>query len=136
LFLVPLMGLAPGCGQKAAAPSQAPVVEHAPPGPSQIHLSDARVSRVGPKLVEFEVKYRFTQGRPDKYYSCDVSFPGTPNLGVKRMESWELRPEGMIRDRIELSRPGVKTFAIHLSEATSPREAYKKVSNVVTGPVQ
>jgi hypothetical protein len=99
-------------------------------------LSDPEVTLLEPTLVQFEVKYRFTQGRPDKYYSCEVSFPGTPNHGVKMMEGWELKAEGVIRDKVMLSRPGAKSFEIYLSESPSPRESYKKISNVVSGRVR
>jgi hypothetical protein len=134
--LFPLVVLAPGCGRKADAPAPAPVARHASGTPSEVQLSDPDVTLLEPTLVQFEVKYRFTQGRPDKYYSCEVSFPGTPNHGVRMMEGWELKTEGVIRDKIMLSQPGAKSFAIHLSESPSPRERYKKISNVVSGQVR
>jgi hypothetical protein len=131
--------LASGCGQKTAAP--APAVQQTPPQPAsqtpgEIELSDPKVSLLEPALIQFEVKYRFTQGKPDKYYSCDVLFPGTPNHGVKMIESWELKPEGVIQDKIMLSQPGAKSFEIHMSEAPTPRDRYQKISNVVSGPIQ
>jgi hypothetical protein len=112
------------------------VVQHVSRAPGEVELSGPRVTLLEPNIVQFEVKYRFTKGQPDKYYSCDVSFPGTPNRGVKTMMSWELKPEGVIRDKIELKKPGAKSFEIYLSETPSPQEGYKKISNVVSGPVR
>ena len=137
LLGLPLLVLAFGCGQKPVAPvsTQAAVAEHAEQTPGEIELSDAKVTVVEPTLVRFEVKYRFTKGQPDKFYACDISFPGTPNHGVKPMESWELKKEGVIKDGVVLREPPVKTFEIHMSETTSPQLPYKKISNVLTGSV-
>jgi hypothetical protein len=123
-----------GCGQQNAPPSpHAPVSQE----PGEIELSDPQVTLLEPTIIQFEVKYRFTKGRPDKYYSCEISFPDTPeNHRVKFMENWELKDEGTIRDRLQLSKPGVKSFEIHMSESLSPRTTYKKISNTVSGPVQ
>jgi hypothetical protein len=113
------------------------VVPHVSPTPGEIELLDPKVTVLDePTLVQFEVKYRFTKGKPDKYYSCDISFPGTPNHGVKMMDSWELKPEGVIRDKLMLKKPGAKSFEMYMSETPSPQEGYKKISNVVSGPVQ
>jgi hypothetical protein len=131
-----LLAVAPGCGGKADGPAPAVVARQAPSTPGEIELSDPKVTLVEPTLVQFEVKYRFTRGRPDRYYACDISFPGTPNHGVRQMEAWELKPQGVIRDRIVLSQPGAKSFAIQMSESLSPREAYKKNSNVVSGTIR
>ncbi len=52
------------------------------------------------------------------------------------MNSWHLKTEGAIRDKVVLSEPPVKSFEIQLSEAVSPQDGYKQSSNVVSGPVQ
>ena len=52
------------------------------------------------------------------------------------MESWELKAEGVIKDGIVLSSPPVETFEIRVSEADSPQNGYKLISNVVRGPVK
>jgi hypothetical protein len=98
-------------------------------------LSDLKVTVIEPTLVQFEVKYRFTRGQPERYYSCDISFPGTANHSVRPMDAWELKPQGVIRDRAQLSEPGAKSVAIYMAESASPREAYKKISNVISGPI-
>jgi hypothetical protein len=136
--LVVLSSLAPGCGPRGgnSTPTQVFAVEQAPSTPGEIELSDAKATLVDGNIVKFEVHYRFTQGKPDKYYSCEVSFPGTPNHGVRMMSSWELKPEGEIKDGIVLSKPPVKSFEIHMSEAVSPQDGYKKISNVVSGRVE
>lgn len=138
LVFFPLVVLASGCGRKTdpAAPAPAVVVQHAPPTPGEIELFDPKVTLLEPTLVQFEVKYRFTKGQPDRYYACDISFPGTLNHGVKPMQSWELKTEGVIRDKVVLSKPPVKSFEIQMSEAASLQDGYKKNSNVVSGPVQ
>ncbi len=133
LVLLLLVGLASGCTQRTEAP--VPVPPKVSAEPRQVELSDARAKRIEPELVEFEVRYRFTQGEPCQAYACDITFPGTSNHGVRKMENWELKHEGVIRDRVTLSSPGAKTFSITLSEAPSRRESYKKISNVVSGPI-
>jgi hypothetical protein len=131
-----LVALASGCGGKSDNPGPPVVARQAPSTPGEIELSDPKVTLVAPTRVRFEVKYRFTRGQPDRYYACDISFPGTPNHGVRQMEAWELKPQGVIRDTVELSQPGVKSFTIQMSESLSPREAYQKNSNVVSGPIR
>jgi hypothetical protein len=111
------------------------VTEEVSQEPGEIELSDPRVTLVKPTLVQFEVKYRFTRGKPDKYYACDVFFPGTPNHGVRMLDGWELKAEGVIKDGIVISKPPVKSFEIHMSEAPTPRDRYQKISNVVSGPI-
>jgi hypothetical protein len=138
LLLVPLAVLLTGCGPQAAVPGTAVVqpAEPVPVEPCEIELSDPKVTLAEPNTVRFEVHYRFTKGRPDKYYLCEISFPGTPNHGAKPMESWELKSEGVIKDEIVLSKPPVQTFEIRVSEAESPQNGYKMISNVVSGPVK
>jgi len=137
LTLVPLAVLASACGQKdgVSTPPSQQAPRQASETPCEILLSDPKVTFVEPNVIQFEVKYRFTKGQPDKYYACDVSFPGTDNHGVRLMESWELKTEGVIKDGIVLSKPPVKSFAIQVSEAPSPMERYQKISNVVSGSV-
>lgn len=127
-----------GCGQRASTPGTA-VVQTARPvsaEPGEIELSDPKVTFEEPNLVRFEVRYRFTKGKPEKHYMCEVTFPGTTNVGAKPMESWELKPEGVIKDGIILTKPPVQTFEIRVSEADSPMDGFKLISNVLSGPVK
>ncbi|MBN9119616.1 MAG: hypothetical protein J0I06_10750 [Planctomycetes bacterium] len=136
LLLVPIT-LGAGCGQKAGPlPTVTADAAAVSTEPGRIELTDPVVTFTEPNLVRFEVKYRFTQGRPDKYYLCEVTFPGTPNTGMKPMSSWELKPEGVIKDGIVLTKPPVTTFAIKVSEATSPQAGFTPCSNVVSGDVK
>jgi hypothetical protein len=137
-LLIGLALLFPGCNKPADAPGTGTARTTRPVStePGEIELSEPKVTFTEPNRVQFEVKYRFVKGQPDKYYLCDISFPGTPNHGMKPMESWELKPEGVIKDGIVLSRPPVKTFEIKVSEATSPQDGYKKISNVAKGAVK
>jgi hypothetical protein len=131
-------GLLAGCGGGKTGPGPAPAqtVEPVSTEPGEIELSDAKVTLKESNRIDFEVRYRFTKGKPDKYYMCEVSFPGTTNHASKPMESWELKPEGVIRDGITLSGPPVRTFEIRVSEANSPQDGYKVISNTATGSVK
>jgi hypothetical protein len=140
LLLVPLTLLCTGCRRQAPAPGPAPAaVQIIPPvaaEPGEIELADPKVTLAEPNIVRFQVRYRFTKGKPEKYYLCEISFPGTTNHGAKPMESWELKSEGVIKDGIVLSKPPVETFEIRVSEADSPQNGYKTISNVVRGTVK
>ena len=138
LLLVLLAVPALGCGRQADAPNGAAEIttETVSTEPGQIELSDPKVTFTAPNQVRFEVRYKFTKGKPVKHYLCEISFPGTTNIGAKPMTSWELKSEGVIKDGIELTEPPVKTFEIRLMEAVSPDEGYKLISNVVSGEVK
>jgi hypothetical protein len=142
-FLVTLLALtsihASGCNQQANAPEPVSVVPQdvtAKLETGEIELFDAKVSLVQPNMAQFEVSYRFIKGRPNKYYLCNVSFPGTANVGKKTLMNWELKDEGVIRDRLQLRQKGAKSFEIFMAETTSPQAGYKKISNVAAGPVE
>jgi hypothetical protein len=137
-LLLPVVILFTACGQRPAAP-ETPTIEAAPvgpPEPGQIELSDPQVTFQEPNLVRFEVRYKFTKGRPSKFYLCEISFPDTPNHGAKPMQHWELKSEGIIKDGIILSKPPVQKFEIRVSEADSPQNGYKPNSNTVSGLVK
>lgn len=102
----------------------------------EIELSDAKMAFRDPSIVTLEVKYRFTKGRPQKEYQVEIAFPGTSNAGIKPMQSHELRKEGVIKDAFRLSQPGAKSFEIVITEAPTPRDQFKKISNVATGVIQ
>ena len=129
-----------GCGTAKVEPSPAPAPARdttpVSTEPGEIELSGAKVTLKESNRIEFEVQYRFTKGKPDKYYMCDVSFPGTTNHAAKPMESWELKSEGVIRDGIRLSNLPVQAFEIRVSEANSPQDGYKVISNTVKGSVE
>jgi hypothetical protein len=137
-LFVSLMVLVPGCGQKNATPVRAVVEPTAPEseGPAEIELSDPKVTLAEPTLVQFEVKYRFTKGKPSRVYACDIDFPGTENHAVKKMESWQLQTEGVIKDGVVLRKPPVEEFEITMSEAATAQNPSKKISNTVSGPVR
>jgi hypothetical protein len=136
LLLAPLLFAA--CGPRASDQGSPQVldVQTVSTEPGEIELFEPKVTLTAPNLIQFEVGYRFTKGKPDKYYLCEIAFPGTTNHGAKPMERWELKPQGVIKDGIILSKPPVQTFEIRMSEAVSPQNGYKKNSNVVMGPVE
>jgi hypothetical protein len=136
-WLAPALVFIPGCGGPTdPSPRVSQVVAPVSTEPGEIELFDPRVNLKDGNRIAFEVRYRFTKGKPDKYYMCDVSFPGTTNHAAKPMESWELKSEGVIQDRITLSKPPVQTFEIRVSEANSPQDGYKTISNTVSGSVK
>jgi hypothetical protein len=137
LLCVAIPLLLTACGP---SPTARPIAV-APPTPAstepgQIELSDAKATLAPQNRVRIEVRYRFTQGKPDKYYLCEITFPGTTNVGARPMDSWELKPEGVFKDTVQLNKPPVETFEIRFSEAESPQNGYKMISNVATGKVE
>ncbi|MSR33082.1 MAG: hypothetical protein EXR99_16455 [Gemmataceae bacterium] len=129
-----------GCGQQEAPPPAEvkKSIQVAPSGPSEMELSQPKAYFRDAKTVMFELKYRFTKGKPDKYYLCEITFPGTPFQGAKPMESWELKGEGSIKDGLILSKleGKLQEFEIRVSEAVSPQNGYKLISNVLKGKVE
>ena len=136
LILLPLMLLLTACSQQ---PAPVRAVAPAPPiatEPGQIELSDAKATMAPQNRVHVEVRYRFTKGKPDKYYLCEITFLGTTNVGARPLDTWEMKPEGVFKDVVQLNKPPVEKFEIRFSEAESPQNGYKMISNVASGPVQ
>jgi hypothetical protein len=133
-LLVPVCVVFLGCRSESSGPAII-TTEIASTEPGEILLSDPQVTMTEPNRVQFEVHYRFTKGKPDKYYMCEVLFPGTLNHASKPMERHQLQAEGVIRDGFRLPQPPVDTFEIRVSEADSPQNGYKLISNVAAGKV-
>ena len=141
-----LLVLPVACAEKTHPPAAAvaPTAESpTPPEPAdrtprEVELSDAKMTFREPTIVLFEVKYRFTKGQPqiDHEYQVEVTFPGTSNSGVKPMIGRQLQKEGVLKDGFELSQPGAKSFEIKVTEAPSPRDRFKKISNLASGQIQ
>lgn len=106
-------------------------------GVNRIELSESSVRFESPNLIRFDVHYTFVEGRPNRYYLCEIVFPGTSHFGKKYMEKWELEKKGTIKSGIELPdlEPMVSEFEIKMSEANSPDAGFKPISNVLTGKV-
>lgn len=119
----------PAAGREAV---QKPAEDEGPVEPAEVELSDAQ-GRIEGGIFHFEVKYRFTKGRPSQHYLVTVNFPGTKNLCLKHMEAWELKTEGAIKDGYELIEQPVTAYEITFSEASSPQYPYKKISNTLAG---
>jgi hypothetical protein len=141
----PLMfGLLAGCGGDAspsAAPSTesstptiAATAEAAPPG--VVELTSAKAKFDADMIVRFEIAYKFTSGSPVKNYLCEITFPGTDDRGIKPMDPWEVKPEGVIKTGIQVSSAAVKEFSITFAEADSPDRGYKVISNTLTGTIK
>jgi hypothetical protein len=140
LVLLALALGAVGCGPKAGSPGPVAVVtpaaEEGPKVAAKIELYDAKVTRLEPTYVQLEVKYRFTEGRPDTAYTCILSLPDVSEQGFKLMESFALKPEGVLRDKFRLSKPAGKSFEIHMGESASSSHPYLQRSNVVKGAIE
>ncbi len=120
-----------GCkSESPATPVPTVVAESDPIVPAEVELSDAkhRIDDQGNFL--FDVKYKFTKGSARQFYLLSVHFPGTQNLCLKHMEAYHLKDlEGSVRDGIPLIEKEITSFEIVLSEADSPMNEYKPISN-------
>jgi hypothetical protein len=129
-----------GCGPSSPSAAPSPEVTRAtssgPPEPSEIELYEPKARLVDDGVVQFEVKYRFTSGKPSNFYQVDVKFPGSENYGVKFMDGWELQESGVISDGIVAHALPVKEFEISVSEALLPQDGYSLISNTVSGEVE
>ncbi|MEQ1825897.1 MAG: hypothetical protein ABL921_08110 [Pirellula sp.] len=128
-----------GCNPPAAqppAPMKSTIASNASVE-NVIELSEPIVRFEAPDLIRFDFKYEFTEGSPNKFYLCEIVFPGTDHHGKKYMEKWELEKKGMIKSAIQLPElvPMVSNFEIKMSEANQPDAGFKKISNVVSGQV-
>ncbi len=101
-----------------------------------VELSEGKATRDG-DLVHFEVHYRFKSGRSNQHYQCVFSVPGTKNHGIRTMDAWELKKEGVIKDSIQLYFfENVEKFELKFLESRSPMLPYKQISNTLTGPIK
>jgi hypothetical protein len=103
--------------------------------PCEVILSDGEVTLPEPGVAKFEVKYKFIKGKAARYYSCDISFPGTMARATKRMEAWQVNDEGVIVDRLAVPKEGVDKFEIVFMEAPTGMAPYAPVSNVLQGQI-
>lgn len=141
LFLMLLSVAITGGCKPSGSSHEAPPVEIAAvvtsSEPSQVDLIEATAKLNDVNVVQFEVNYAFSTGRPNKFYLCEIAFPGTEHKGLKAMEAWELKPTGTIKGGVELPEGlQVDKFSVTLSEADSPDRGYTKISNVLDGNVQ
>lgn len=116
-----------------AAPSTTAVEVKSEPG--KVELSKATAFIDDGNIVRFEVSYRFTAGSPVKNYMCEFTFPGTNERGMKPLDPWEVKPEGVIKTGIQVSDPAVKEFEVTFSEADSPQFGYTLISNTLKGEI-
>jgi len=122
---------------KPSAPATTTRVENAPPGVVELTSATARLdSQADTHFVRFEIAYKFTSGSPVKHYMVEIAFPGTTNHGVKPMDAWEVKPEGVIKTGIQVADDTVKEYSITFAEADSPDRGYKVISNTLTGVIE
>ena len=68
-------------------------------------------------------------------YQCRIEFPNEKSGGIKPMEAWELKQEGVIRTGIPVNGKVVKEFTVAVYEAEAHDKPYHLVSNLVKGEV-
>lgn len=134
MFFALIFGCSEGRSPRDSPPTVA--VDTGPYKPCEVNLSDGKVTIPEPGVAKFEVKYKFIKGKPARYYSCDISFPGTQARAMKRMEAWQLKDEGIIVDRLAVPKEGVGNFEIVFAEAPTGMASYAPVSNIFKGKVE
>lgn len=123
-----------GCSQTVPVQPLVPTVNDGPIEPAEVALSNPKTRIDESGIFLFEFKYEFTKGRARQHYLVTVHFPGTKNLCLKHMEAWELKSQsGIIKDGIPLIEQPIQSYEITFSEADSPMNEYKRISNVLTG---
>jgi hypothetical protein len=110
-------------------------VVDAPAGPSVVELTKATAVLDDLGIVRFTIDYRFTSGSPTKFYQCDITFVDADRYGIKPMNASELSPQGSFKTGIEVGDTPVKEYTMTLSEAESPDQGYKLISNTLHGEV-
>lgn len=122
-----------GCGKKAEPPkaAQSTEVTHEP-GVIEIRKVDVAVS--DEQVATFRIHYKFTSGKPNKFYMCNLVFPGNEKKGMKPLDAWEMKPEGNVLTRLEID-DSINEFTIQFSEADSPDKGYTANSNTFAGKV-
>jgi hypothetical protein len=133
-----MVGIVFAAGCSGRDPGDATVAQSTSSGPreaSVVELYDPRVWLEDDNMARFEVKYRFTQGKPVHHYQAEVRFPGTGNAGVKGMANWEMKEEGVIRDGIYIDELPIDEFEMELKEAFVPQDGFFTISNLATGRV-
>jgi hypothetical protein len=130
-----------GCSpqESSSARSAGPVItkttDAGPIAPGVVELKSASATRDENNVIRFEVSYLFTSGSPVKTYLCNVTFPGSDQVGIRPLESFELKPEGTFKMGIEVGENKVDAFELTFSEADSPDRGYTVISNTLVGQV-
>jgi len=103
--------------------------------PAEVELGEPTASFQAPGIVRVEIPYKFVAGSPVAHYGCEVKFLDTDFTGLKFMQAWELKKEGVIRDGFEVGKEPKGAFEVVFTEAESPDRGYHPISKVVTGQV-
>jgi hypothetical protein len=134
-----LMVVIPGCSRPLpTTPSTdavAEVVERTIE-PTHVELTEATATINELNVIQFQVNYKFTSGKPVKFYMVEFGFPGTDHRRQKAMEAWEMKPEGWVKSGVELPEgESPVEFTVTLSEADSPDRGYSVISNTLNGRI-
>ncbi len=103
-----------------------------------VELSEPTVICLGPNLVRYEVKYRFTraQPKPESWYSAQLELDGVGFVGMRQIAGKDLKTEGTIRQDLRVFKEGAGAFKIHLEESPGKNGPYTPASNTATGTVK
>lgn len=115
-----------------AKSSEAVVLPYAP---AEVELGLPTASFEAPDIVRVEIPYKFVVGTPVANYGCEVRFLDPEFKGLKYMQAWELKSEGVIRDGFVIGTEPKGAFEVVFTEAESPDRGYHPISKVVTGQV-
>lgn len=113
-----------------SAPATTAVVKEAVPGKIEITAVDTSLQE---SAIRFKVQYKFVEGAPTKYYMCTFEFPGTDKKGLKQLDAWEMKPEGVIVAGVDFGAEKLTDFTVRLAEADSPDQGFRDNSNVFSG---
>lgn len=131
MFVTSHLGCSPS--SKPAPISTTAVVKEAVPG--RIEITDASVKIDQENVARIQVKYKFVEGAPTKFYQCLFTFPGTEKTALKPLESWEMKPEGIIVTGTEAGEHKLDEFTVQFSEADSPDQGFHPNSELFKGKV-
>lgn len=103
-----------------------------------VELSEPTVLRLGPNMVRYEVKYRFTreQPSPDRWYTAQVELDNVGFVGMRQIDGRDMKSEGTIRQDLPVFKEGAGAFKIHLEESPGKNGPFTPASNTVTGTVK
>jgi hypothetical protein len=135
IFLCSLVGLNSGCKQNPEETRGANdnVVEVIPYVPASIEITDVKARYDAPEIAYVQFEYRFTSGHPLAFYQCDIKFPDSGQGGVKEMQAWELKDNGVIKTGFNVTKSPGNTVEITIGEAETPDKGYKVISNKASG---
>lgn len=100
---------------------------------AEVELGEPTATFQAPDIIRVEIPYKFVVGAPVAHYGCEVKFLDPDFTGLKYLQAWELKNEGVIRDGFVIGAEPKGAFEVVFTEAESPDQGYHPISKVVTG---